>query len=293
MARLYAQVRLDCQPDHAVTLSRAAIHELLDRHGLEPRRALGQNFLADPNTVRRIVSLAGIGAGDRVVEIGPGLGSLTLALTDAGADVTAVEADRSLIPVLGEVLEGRSVRLIHADATVFDEWVPQLGGDSYTMVANLPYNVGTRLVADVLDYVPHIDRLVVMVQEEVGLRMMATVGSPDYGGLSVKIASWATASRLCKVPSTVFVPRPRVESTVVDLRRLVVPAISDDVDRSAVFGLVRAGFGQRRKMLRKSLSGRVSPEQFDRAGVRPDVRAENLYLDDWVRLARELVSSPR
>ena len=93
MARLYAQVRLDRQPDLAVTLSRAAIHELLDRHGLEPRRALGQNFLADPNTVRRIVSLAGIGVGDRVVEIGPGLGSLTLALTDAGADVTAVEAD--------------------------------------------------------------------------------------------------------------------------------------------------------------------------------------------------------
>ena len=269
-----------------MTLSRAAINELLERHGLEPRRALGQNFLADGNTVRRIVSLAGIEPGQRVVEIGPGLGSLTLALTGAGAEVLAVETDPGLLAPLAEVVDGRSVRIHHADATRLDSWVPELGGEPHTLVANLPYNVGTRLVADVLDHVPEVVRLVVMVQAEVGDRMMAEPGTKDHGALSVKVQSWATARRLCKVPASVFVPRPNVESVVMDLRRHDEPAVPPDVDRDAMFELVRLGFGQRRKMLRRSLGGRVSPEQFEAAAVASDVRAETLSLDDWIRLAR-------
>jgi len=273
------------KPRSDVTLSRGAINDLLQRHDLAPRRALGQNFLADPNTVRKIVRLAQIDNTDSVVEIGPGLGSLTLALAETGAQITAIEADGALLGPLSEVLKGSDVTVVHADATVFDMWVPALGDGPVTMVANLPYNVGTRLVADVLDFVPAVERLVVMVQEEVGKRMMATAGSSDYGALSVKVASWATATRLCKVPSTVFVPKPRVESMVVDIRRHVEPAIPHTVDRGRVFDLVRAGFGQRRKMLRRSLAGRVSFEQFEAAEVRPDARAETLDLSDWVRLA--------
>ncbi len=269
-----------------MTLSRAAINELLERHGLEPRRALGQNFLADGNTVRRIVSLAGIEPGQRVVEIGPGLGSLTLALTDAGAEVLAVETDPGLLAPLAEILDGRNVRVHHADATRLESWVPELGGEPHTMVANLPYNVGTRLVADVLDHVPQVTRLVVMVQAEVGDRMMAEPGTKDQGALSVKVQSWATARRLCKVPASVFVPRPNVESVVMDLRRHETPRIPDDVSRSTLFELVRLGFGQRRKMLRRSLGGRVGPTQFTAAGVAPELRAESLSLDDWIELAR-------
>lgn len=273
-----------------MTLGRAAINELLDRHDLSPRRALGQNFLADGNTVRRIVSLAEIGEGDRVVEIGPGLGSLTLALTDAGAVVTAVETDEGLLAPLAEVLDGRAVEVVHADATRFGDWVPRLEGVPHTLVANLPYNVGTRLVADVLDHVPEIERLVVMVQAEVGDRMMAEPGTKDYGALSVKVASWATARRLCKVPPSVFVPQPNVDSVVMDLRRHPEPVVPDDVDRRRLFALVRSGFGQRRKMLRRSLAGEVDAAAFVAAGVAADARAETLDLAAWIRLTRAAAS---
>src|SRR5687767_5785745 len=159
-----------------MTMGRKEVLDLLAANGLRPSRALGQNFVADANTVRRIARLAGVGAGDRVVEIGAGLGSLTLALAETGAAVTAVEIDRYLLPVLRSVVEPVGVAVVEGDALRLD-WAALLGDGSWTLVANLPYNVATPLVADLLDGVPQIARMLVMVQREVGERLAAAVGS--------------------------------------------------------------------------------------------------------------------
>lgn len=268
-----------------MTLSPRQVTALLQAHGISPSRALGQNFVADPNTVRRIARLAGVGPGDRVIEIGPGLGSLTLALAETGASITAVEADRRLIPALAEVLPP-GVEVRHADATRTD-WAELLGPEpGWVLVANLPYNIATPLILDLLDQVPVIERMMVMVQKEVGERLAATAGSPAYGAVSVKVAYWATATIAARVPPTVFVPRPKVESVLVDIRRRSAPAVDPAVvDGAAVFELVRAGFATRRKMLRRSLAGLADPSVFDTAAVSPASRAEDLDVAAWGRLA--------
>src|SRR4051794_1677213 len=261
---------------------------LLAEHGISPSRALGQNFVVDPNTVRRIARLAGVGEGDRVVEIGAGLGSLTLALAATGATVTAVEIDRHLVPILRSVVAGAgagagdSVEVVEGDALRLD-WGALLGDTTWTLVANLPYNVATPLVADLLDGVPAIRRMLVMVQREVGDRLAARAGGDAYGAVSVKVAYWATASVVGRVPPTVFVPQPRVESALVEIVRRPQPAVDAPYDR--LFELVRAGFATRRKMLRRSLAGLVEPAAFEAAGVAPQARAEELDVAAWGRLA--------
>jgi 16S rRNA (adenine1518-N6/adenine1519-N6)-dimethyltransferase len=262
-----------------VTLTHREITELLGRHGLSPSRALGQNFVADPNTVRRIVRLAGVGAGDPVVEIGPGVGSLTTALCEAGAEVLAVELDRHLLPVLAEVVEPLGVRVVHGDALEVD-WDSLLAAhDNWTLVANLPYNVATTIVLQLLDDAPAIGTMLVMVQREVGERLAAPPGSGTYGIPSVKLALSATAEVVGKVPATVFIPQPRVESALVRITRRREPIVS--VDHDELMRLVRTAFGQRRKMLRRSLAGVVKPEQFERAGVSPEDRPEQLGVAQW------------
>ena len=282
-----------------MTLSPRQVRALLDEHGLSPSRALGQNFVADPNTVRRIARLAEVGPGDRVVEIGPGLGSLTLALAETGAHVTAVEMDRHLLAPLRSVVEPHGVRVVHGDAMRLD-WDDLLagagdaavGGDAgagegdrrWVLVANLPYNIATPLVLDLLAKVPAIERMLVMVQREVAERLAARPGSKAYGIPSVKVAYRADAEVVGRVPPTVFIPPPRVESALVRLRRLPAPRVDAHPDR--LFRLVEAGFGQRRKMLRRSLAGLVDTDGFAHAAVRPEARAEELDLDAWARLAR-------
>ena len=270
-----------------MTHSRGRIRELLDSESLAPRRDLGQNFVADPNTVRRIAALAEVGEGDRVVEIGAGLGSLTLALADTGADVLAVEVDRGIVPVLREVVAERpNVSVVEADATSLD-WTELLAGeDRWTLVANLPYNVATPLVCDLLDDVPAITSMLVMVQKEVAERFAAGPGSKQYGAVSVKVAYWATARVVATVPPSVFVPRPNVDSALVRIDRHTPP----DVAPGPLFELVRTAFQQRRKMLRRSLASVVTAEQFERAGVAPEARPEQLGLDDWCRLATTITS---
>lgn len=270
-----------------MTLSRQQVGDLLRRNGIVASRALGQNFLADPNTARRIARLAGVGPGDRVVEVGAGLGSLTLALAETGAAVTAIEADRYLLPVLREVVSGAGdVRVVEADALRAD-WPAMLGaGGGWVMVSNLPYNIAAPLLLDMLDRVPAVQRMLVMVQKEVGERLAAPAGSPAYGAASVKVAYWATARTVGRVPPTVFVPRPRVDSVLVDIRRRDVPAVDPAVVPAAeVFELVRAGFATRRKMLRRSLAGLAGAEDFAASGVPPSCRAEDLDVDAWGRLA--------
>jgi 16S rRNA (adenine1518-N6/adenine1519-N6)-dimethyltransferase len=153
------------------------------------------------------------------------------------------------------------------------------------LVANLPYNVATPLVADLLDGVPAIRRMLVMVQREVGERLAAGPGDEAYGAVSVKVAYWATAKVVGRVPPTVFHPVPKVESALVRIDRRPAPAVGPDVDPEWLFALVRAGFGQRRKMLRRSLASLVGPEAFEAAGIRPEARAEELGVGDWGRLA--------
>lgn len=266
-----------------MTLTRSEVSRLLREHGLAPRRSLGQNFVVDPNTVRRIARLAGVGPGDHVLEIGAGLGCLTLALAETGATVVAVEVDRGLVPLLREVVADRpNVEVVHADARDIDWDELATRAPRWHLVANLPYNVATPLVADILDDRPMIDHLLVMVQREVAERLCAGVGDDAYGAVSVKVAYWGRARIVGDVPPTVFLPEPRVTSALVDIRRHASPAV--DVDPVALFTLVRAGFATRRKTLRRALGTRVAPEAYARAGVRPEARAEELDVDAWARL---------
>lgn len=269
-----------------MTHSPRELRALLDAHGIRPSRALGQNFVADANTVRRIAQLAGVGPGDDVVEIGAGAGSLTLALAETGARVTAVEVDRHLVPLLRSVAGPAGVRVVEADALRADWDVILAGADRWALVANLPYNVATPLVLRLLDEVPAIDRMLVMVQQEVAERLAAPAGSRAYGLPSVRVAHWARARVVGRVPPTVFVPQPRVDSALVRIDRRPSPAPPTTPDeRERLFALARAAFGQRRKMLRRSLSGLVDDEGFARAGIAPDTRPEQLAVEDWGRLA--------
>jgi 16S rRNA (adenine1518-N6/adenine1519-N6)-dimethyltransferase len=269
-----------------VTLRRRQIHELLEAHGIHPSRALGQNFVADPNTVRRIASLAELEPGDAVVEIGAGLGSLTLALAETGARVVAVEADRRLVEVLRAQVEPVGVEVVHGDALTLD-FAELLGPrDDWALVANLPYNVAVPLVVRVLDEVPAVRRMLVMVQREVGERLAAGPGSRAYGAVSVKVDYHAEARVVSTVPATVFVPKPRVESVLVRMVRR--PSVAVDpavVTPERLFSVVRAGFAHRRKMLRGALAGVVDAECFEAAGIDPRARAEELSVQQWGRLA--------
>jgi 16S rRNA (adenine1518-N6/adenine1519-N6)-dimethyltransferase len=268
-----------------MTHSRPMIRELLDDHGLAPRRDLGQNFVADPNTVRRIADLARVGPGDHVVEVGAGFGSLTLALAETKASVMAVEVDRGIIPVLRAIIDESgvdNVTVVEANAmeTDWDELLdPSIPG-GWTLVANLPYNVGTPLVCDLLDEVQHVTRILVMVQREVAERFAARPGDSAYGAISVKASYWGTARIVGHVPASVFFPKPNVESALVEIIRRQPP----DIDPVPLFALVKKAFGQRRKMLRKSLSGIVTAEQFEAADVLETARPEELGVDAWVRL---------
>lgn len=267
-------------------LTRPMIGELIERHGLHPSRALGQNFLCEPGMVDKIVRLSGVASGDNVIEIGPGLGSLTLGLADAGANVVTIEADRYLIPVLQEVMETASlaerVTVHHADALEVD-WNQLLGNDTWAVVANLPYNVSTPLVLDLLRDQPSLTDWLVMVQHEAGERLAAGSGSKTYGIPSVLLSYWATARVVDTVSNSVFLPRPRVSSALLKIERHDTLPIDAPFDRYAA--LVRAGFGQRRKMLRRSLSGLLAEEEIERAGVAATDRAENLTPAQWGRLA--------
>lgn len=267
-------------------LTPATIRTLLADHGITPSRALGQNFLADPNTARRIVRLAGLVPDAKVVEVGPGLGSLTLALCEAGASVTAVELDQYLRPVLEGVTAGLPVTVVAGDALEID-WAALLGTDPVAMVANLPYNVATPVVVRALETAPMITSFLVMVQREVGERLAAGPGSRVYGAVSVKVAYHATAEVVGVVPPTVFHPRPKVDSALVRLVRRPAPPV-EVRDPERMFTIVRSGFATRRKSLRQSLRpvlGDRTDQTLAAAGIEPLTRAEQLGLVEWAALA--------
>ncbi len=255
---------------------------MLHVHGHRPDRDLGQNFLADPNIVRRIVTTADV-EGRRVVEIGAGTGALTSVLATVADQVVAYEVDERLLPILEGSLGGAAnVEVRHADASRI-ELCDDLGPGPWTMVANLPYHVGTGIVLDALRHSPCIERFVVMVQAEVAERLLAGPGSRTYGLPSIVVGLHAKGRRAFGVPRQVFEPAPRVDSAVVVLDRIPAP------DRSErAIEIAAAGFGKRRKMLRGSLTGTVEDPSgvLTRAGIAPTSRAEQLSPMDYVALAR-------
>lgn len=264
-------------------LSPADVADLLDRHGLAPRKVDGQNFVGDPNTVRAIVADAGLAPDDVVVEVGPGLGSLTLALAEAAGRVEAVEVDAGLVRALAEVLDGvDNVRVHHAD--VLDQDLGALAGGPFRVVANLPYNLATPIVAHVLADPLAVDAYV-MVQREVGQRWAAVPGDPLYAGVSVRLQLQARVALGRHVSRNVFTPVPRVDSQMVHLRRTeqLDPWVREVVD---------AAFAQRRKVLRRTLQvvapTRVVDAALAACGLGATTRPEELPPPAFVELAAAL-----
>ncbi len=272
-------------------LSPADTRALAQRLGVAPVKARGQNFLVDPNTVRRIVRLAGLAAAvpEDVLEIGPGLGSLTLGLLETGSHVTAVEVDPVLAEALGQTVAARlpeatdMLTVVTGDALRID-----IPGEPRVLAANLPYNVAVPILLRLLELVPSLQRGVVMVQSEVAHRLAAPPGGRVYGVPSAKLA-WYAASRVAApVPRTVFWPQPRVDSALLTWERRDPPA----GDRRATFTVIDAAFAQRRKTLRAALarwagSAAEAERVLRRAGVDPGLRGEALDAATFARIATQ------
>jgi 16S rRNA (adenine1518-N6/adenine1519-N6)-dimethyltransferase len=256
--------------------------------GLVPTKKLGQNFVHDANTVRKIVAKAAFAPGAAVLEVGPGLGSLTLGLVEAGADLTAVEIDGRLAALLPSTIErflpGARLRVIHADALVTTE-IPL---ETTVVVANLPYNTSVPIVLHLLATLPKIQRVLVMVQAEVAERIAAGPGSKAYGAPSVKARWYGTWSVAGAVSRQVFWPVPNVDSLLVAMDATAPPG--DESLRQVVWELVDHAFATRRKMARGALASYLGPDRVSdvitRAGLNPEDRGEVWTLEDFVALAR-------
>ncbi|MEV4598446.1 16S rRNA (adenine(1518)-N(6)/adenine(1519)-N(6))-dimethyltransferase RsmA [Amycolatopsis sp. NPDC049253] len=274
-------------------LGPAEIRGLADELDVRPTKKLGQNFVHDPNTVRRIVELAGVQPGDVVLEVGPGLGSLTLGLLDAGARVVAVEIDPKLAARLPRTAAERAASVVDqltvvgADALRIS--AADLPAEPVSLVANLPYNVAVPVVLHLLAELPSLRRGMVMVQTEVADRMAAGPGSRIYGVPSVKLAWYGPARKVGAVPRSVFWPVPNVDSSLVSFER-GTPV--EGVERQRLFEVVDAAFSQRRKTLRAALAGWAGSadragELLVAAGIDPKTRGEQLDVHDFVRLAAQ------
>jgi 16S rRNA (adenine1518-N6/adenine1519-N6)-dimethyltransferase len=271
-------------------LGPAEIRDLAELLGIQPTKKLGQNFVIDANTVRRIVRIAGVTAGMTAVEIGPGLGSLTLGLLETGAAVVAVEIDSRLAAQLPHTVEAAldsaaSLTVVTADAMT----VTALDPEPTVLVANLPYNVSVPVLLHFLEHFPSLRSGLVMVQAEVGQRLAATPGSKIYGSPSAK-AAWYGDFRLAgSVSRQVFWPVPNVDSILVAFDRHEQPGTEDE--RLATFALIDAAFQQRRKMLRQALSvvlgdSAAASARIEAAGLAPTARGEELTVLDFLKIAR-------
>jgi 16S rRNA (adenine1518-N6/adenine1519-N6)-dimethyltransferase len=277
-------------------LGASDIRVLAARLGVRPTKTLGQNFVHDANTVRRIVRTAELADGEHVLEIGPGLGSLTLGLLEAGHRVTAVEIDAVLAGALRATVAERQpdalnrVQVVHADALALNA----VAGSPTALVANLPYNTSVPILLHLLEILPSLDSVLVMVQAEVAERLAAPPGSKVYGVPSVKVAWYAAAARAGSVPRSVFWPVPNVDSGLVRMRRRPSPT---GAARQDVFAVIDAAFAQRRKMLRSALAGwagsaAAAVKILDAAGLDPTARGETLDVGAFVRIASAGASGP-
>ena len=276
-------------------LGAADIRRIADQAGIHPTKRLGQNFVIDPGTVRRIVRLAEVKPGQSVLEVGPGLGSLTLGLLEAGCLVTADEIDSGLARRLPQTVSERMpealdrLTVINRDALTL---TPQLAGDAgrtadLTLVANLPYNVATPIILTLLARFANLSRFLVMVQKEVADRLTAGPGSKVYGTPSLKLAWYGRATQAGRIGRHVFWPAPNVDSALVSFVRDEEGHIGEDErTRIRVFALIDAAFGQRRKTLHAALKGLVSPEAFKAAGIDPSRRGETMTIAEFAALER-------
>ena len=273
-----------------MTLTRTQVKELLQKYDISPRKSLGQNFVVEPNTIRQVIELASIKSDDSVIEVGPGIGSLTSSLLEVAGHVTAVEVDRALVQVLTDLLqpEDKKFRLINADVMNLD--VNELlvaRNESWNLVANLPYNISVPLICDFLERVPVITKMTVMVQREVAERLVAKTGEKAFGLPSLKVQYFADAKKIADVPPSVFLPKPKVESSLVQIKRREKCAVS--ANHELLFELAKRAFNQRRKMLRRSLKDIFDLNDFESAGIDSTGRAEDMTLEEWGSLTDQLV----
>tara|TARA_R110000868_G_scaffold411662_1_gene707200 strand:- start:12624 stop:13466 length:843 start_codon:yes stop_codon:yes gene_type:complete len=274
-------------------LGPAEIRDLATLLDVQPTKKLGQNFVVDANTVRRIVRLAKIESGDEVLEVGPGLGSLTLGILEAGARLTAVEIDPRLaaqLPTTVETLQpGAPLQVITADALR----VTELPAPPRRLVANLPYNVSVPVLLHLLETFPSLESALVMVQAEVGQRLAAAPGSKVYGSPSAKAAWYGRWFTQGQVSRQIFWPVPNVDSILVGFERGERPGSEEE--RRATFQIIDAAFGQRRKMMRQALAelfggSAAASARLEAAGVEPTVRGEQLTVSDFLAIARAVAS---
>lgn len=273
-----------------------ATREMLEAFGLATKHRLGQNFLIDNHVIERIMALAELTGSERVLEVGPGIGTLTLALVQEATRVTSIEMDTELEPVLSaHAMDHSNFRFIMGDALAVPPAAiaEALDGEPELLVANLPYNVAATIILQFFQTMPSLRRAVVMVQKEVADRIAAVPGSKTYGGYTAKLGLYAQVTGRFEVPPRCFMPAPHVDSAVVRIDRVdgVVP---EGLDREFVARVIDAAFAQRRKTIRNSMSANgfakdVLDTAFEACGIAPTTRAETLDVADFVRLAQELI----
>lgn len=273
--------------DSIPLLGAARVRDLLERHRVVPNKSWGQNFVVDPNTIRKMLRVAAPARDERVLEVGPGAGSLTLGLAAAAESVVAIERDARLLPVLEEVVGGlANVELVHGDALAVD----LSGFGATSLVANLPYNIAASVVLEVLEKATAVRTLTVMTQREVGERLAASRGTKAYGATSVLVAFFGRATVEASISPNAFWPVPNVDSVVVRIVRRSEP---DEVDQETFFRVVKAAFAQRRKTLRNaltSLTGSTDGAErlLEDSGIEGRRRAETLTPRSFIEIARRL-----
>ena len=273
-------------------LGGADIRQMADALGVVPTKKLGQNFVTDPNTIRKIVASAKLGEHETVVEIGPGLGSLTLGLLDVAEHVISVEIDAKMAAAIEKTAAtraaGKKFSLVTQDAMK----VTELPADPTALVANLPYNISVPVLLHFIETFPSLRHGLVLVQTEVAQRLAAKPGSKVYGGPSAKLAWWADANMAGNVSRSIFWPIPNVDSSLVYFAKRDEPMGSEDL-RQKTFAVIDGAFSQRRKTLRQALSDLVgSPTAAEqllvKAGVSPQARGEQLVIDDFIKIAKAM-----
>lgn len=271
-----------------------ATRGLLEDYGLATKHRLGQNFLIDNHVIEKIMELAALDGTERVVEVGPGIGTLTLALLQEAARVVSIEADATLEPVLEtHALEHDNFRYIMGDALKVEpsEVAEAAGGEPTVLVANLPYNVAATIILQFFQTMPALKTAVVMVQKEVADRIAAHPGTKVYGGYTAKLGLYARVSGRFEVPPRCFMPAPHVDSAVVRLDRVEVEM--GGIEPEAIAHVIDAAFAQRRKTIRNSMSSSgfdkaALDAAFDACGISPTARAETLGVEEFIRLAMAL-----
>ena len=277
--------------------SSAGVRAMIARHGLQAKKKLGQHFLVDGHVLGKIIAAAKIGAGDLVLEIGPGIGGMTQALLGAGARVLAVELDKQLVPILREMFTGDNFSVVQGDILRVNlgELLAEESPVAVKVVANLPYYITTPVIFRLLESGLPFSSITVMIQKEVAARMSASPSTKDYGSLTLAVQYHADVELVANVPTNCFMPRPAVDSAVVKLTLLPAPRVATDKER--LFSVIHAAFGKRRKTMLNALDsegiggGKIElSTTLEEEGINPQARGETLDLFQFAKLTEKLSS---